>query len=94
MVIRLFEHTPLVVISGSMEPTLKVGSLLYYHSNDLDGLISWQPCAYTVEDNIILPIPSKIGYTFAGWNDRVEIALSTTKYYWVVTDYTLTRAEA
>lgn len=27
---------PLVVISGSMEPTLKVGSLLYYHEQDLD----------------------------------------------------------
>ena len=33
---RFFGHTPLVVISGSMEPTLKVGSLLYYRSNDLD----------------------------------------------------------
>lgn len=29
-------HKPLVVISGSMEPTLKVGSLLYYHEQDLD----------------------------------------------------------
>ena len=30
----------------------------------------------------------------AGWTGRVEIAPSTTSYYWVVTDYTLTRAEA
>ena len=30
----------------------------------------------------------------AGWSGRVEIAPSTTNYYWVVTDYTLTRAEA
>lgn len=29
-------HKPLVVISSSMEPTLKVGSLLYYHEQELD----------------------------------------------------------
>ena len=30
----------------------------------------------------------------AGWSGRVEIAPSTKNYYWVVTDYTLTRAQA
>ena len=30
----------------------------------------------------------------AGWSGRVEIAPSAPNYYWVVTDYTLTRAQA
>lgn len=33
----IFGHKPLVVISGSMEPTLKVGSLLYFHDYDLNN---------------------------------------------------------
>ena len=30
-------HKPWVVISGSMEPTLQVGGLLYYHEETLDN---------------------------------------------------------
>lgn len=32
------------------------------------GTISGQPTSYNVEDNIALPIPSKRGYSFAGWS--------------------------
>ena len=32
----IWGYKPLVVISGSMEPTLKVGSLLYYHEKDIN----------------------------------------------------------
>ena len=31
-----FGHKPLVVISGSMEPTLKVGGILYYEKVEID----------------------------------------------------------
>ena len=34
----LWGQKPLVVISGSMEPTLQVGGLLYYHEEELDNL--------------------------------------------------------
>ena len=33
----LWGQKPLVVISGSMEPTLQVGGLLYYHEEELDN---------------------------------------------------------
>ena len=31
-------HKPLVVVSGSMEPTLKVGSILYHHTENISNL--------------------------------------------------------
>lgn len=34
----IWGHKPLMVISGSMEPTLKIGSLLYYHKENVSDL--------------------------------------------------------
>lgn len=44
---------PLVVISGSMEPTLKVGGLLYYHELDLNEFDNGDILVYQTKDHII-----------------------------------------
>lgn len=46
-------HKPLVVISGSMEPTLKVGGLLYYHELDLSDFDRGDILVYQTKDHII-----------------------------------------
>ena len=46
-------HKPLVVISGSMEPTLKVGSLLYYHDKNLDDFEQGDILVYKSKNHII-----------------------------------------
>lgn len=46
-------HKPLVVISGSMEPTLKVGSLLYYHDKNLDDFEQGDVLVYKSKNHII-----------------------------------------
>lgn len=49
----LWGHKPLVVISGSMEPTLKVGGILYYHEQDLDKFDRGDILVYQAKDHII-----------------------------------------
>lgn len=49
----LWGHKPLVVISGSMEPTLKVGSILYYHEQDLDDFNKDDILVYRTKRHII-----------------------------------------
>lgn len=49
----LWGHYPLVVISGSMEPTLKVGSILYYHKEKIDEFKKNDVLVYTTRDHII-----------------------------------------
>lgn len=49
----LWGHKPLVVISGSMEPTLKVGSLLYYHKEDLDSFNKNDILVYKTKHHIV-----------------------------------------
>lgn len=51
-------YKPLVVISGSMEPTLKVGGLLYYHElelNDFDrgDILVYQTKEYIISHRIV-----------------------------------------
>lgn len=46
-------HKPLVVVSGSMEPTLQVGSLLYYHEENLDNLKKGDILVYKSKKHII-----------------------------------------
>lgn len=46
-------HNPLVVISGSMEPTLKVGGLLYYQEQELDEFETGDILVYQTKDHII-----------------------------------------
>lgn len=46
-------HKPLVVISGSMEPTLRVGGLLYYHEQDLKEYDRGDILVYQTKDHII-----------------------------------------
>ena len=46
-------HKPLVVISGSMEPTLQVGGLLYYHEENLDNFKKDDILVYKFRNHII-----------------------------------------
>lgn len=48
-----FGHKPLVVISGSMEPILKVGGVLYYHEQNLDKFKNDDILVYKTEKHII-----------------------------------------
>lgn len=49
----LWRHKPLVVISGSMEPTLKVGSLLYYHKEEIDSFNKDDILVYKTNKHIV-----------------------------------------
>lgn len=46
-------HKPLVVISGSMEPTLQVGGLLYYYEENLDNFKKDDILVYKSRNHII-----------------------------------------
>lgn len=48
-----FGHKPLVVISGSMEPTLKVGGILYYHEQDINDFKHDDILVYKTTKHII-----------------------------------------
>lgn len=50
---KLFGYNPLVVISGSMEPTLKVGGLLYYEKIDINDFKEKDILVYELKDHII-----------------------------------------
>ena len=50
---KLFGYKPLVVISGSMEPTLKVGGLLYYEEIDINDFKEKDILVYELKDHII-----------------------------------------
>lgn len=49
----LWGHKPLVVISGSMEPTLKVGGILYYEKMELENFKTNDILVYKTKDHII-----------------------------------------
>lgn len=49
----LWGDKPLVVISGSMEPTLNVGGILYYHDKDYTDFQKDDVIVYQLEDHII-----------------------------------------
>lgn len=49
----LWGEKPLVVISGSMEPTLKVGGILYYHDKDYNEFKKDDVIVYQLENHII-----------------------------------------
>lgn len=49
----LWGDKPLVVISGSMEPTLKVGGILYYEKIDLDDFNKDDILVYKTKNHII-----------------------------------------
>ena len=49
----IFGFKPLVVISGSMHPTLKVGGLLYYHEEDLENFKKDDILVYSSRNHIV-----------------------------------------
>lgn len=49
----LWGQKPLVVISGSMEPTLKVGGILYYEKIDINELDEGDILVYQTKEHII-----------------------------------------
>lgn len=46
-------YKPLVVVSGSMEPTLKVGGLLYYNEEQIDNFDTGDILVFTTKDHIV-----------------------------------------
>lgn len=48
-----FGHKPLVVISGSMQPILKVGGILYYQEQDLDNFKKGDILVYQLNNHTI-----------------------------------------
>ena len=53
MVPILFKYYPLVVLSGSMEPNLKTGSIIYYHKVDKEDLKVGDIVTYKLDDKYI-----------------------------------------
>lgn len=49
----LFGRTPLVVMSGSMEPTFKVGGIIYYTKNDIQDFKEGDILVYTLGEHNI-----------------------------------------
>ena len=46
-------HKPLVIISGSMSPTLQIGGILYYHEYDVKNFKKGDILVYKTKDHII-----------------------------------------
>ncbi len=49
----IFGYTPLVVLSGSMEPTYKTGSVIYYKDVSFDELKKDDVISFQVKDQIV-----------------------------------------
>ena len=49
----VFGHRPLVIISGSMEPVLKIGGILYYEKININKFDEGDILVYTTKDHII-----------------------------------------
>lgn len=65
----LWGYKPLVVISGSMEPTLKVGSILYYHKENMEAFEPNDILVYMTNHHIVshrIVDISKDGFTTKG----------------------------
>lgn len=79
------EVTDETIVEGDMTVTPKFNLIKYNITYELNGGTVTNPDKYTVEDEITLNNPTKVGYTFSGWtgsngNDlqtRVTIVNST-----------------
>lgn len=49
----IWGYKPLVIVSGSMEPILKVGGILYYKKQDINNFNKDDILVYTAGDHII-----------------------------------------
>lgn len=49
----IFGYKPLVIISGSMEPTLNVGGILYYENQEYEDFKKGDVLVYKLDDHII-----------------------------------------
>lgn len=49
----LWGYKPLVIISGSMEPTLKTGGILYYHEEKLENFKTNDILVYKTRNHIV-----------------------------------------
>ncbi len=50
---KVFGYHPLVVVSGSMEPILKVGGILYYHEKEIEDFNKGEILVYQTPEHII-----------------------------------------
>lgn len=70
----IFGYKPLVVLSGSMEPTLNVGGILYYHQIELDEFKKNDIIVYQTKNHIISHrniMKTGDGYITKGDNNNV-----------------------
>ena len=49
----IWNYYPLIVVSGSMEPTLKVGGILYYHEKNINEFKKNEILVYRYKNHII-----------------------------------------
>ncbi len=49
----LWKHYPLIIVSNSMEPKLKVGGILYYHEKDINEFKIGEVLTYKYKSHII-----------------------------------------
>ena len=79
--VRIFGLTPYTVLSGSMEPTYHVGSLIYVKDVDPEDLEVGDPITYTISKNTVVTHriveiiydendPSKISFKTKGDNNE------------------------
>lgn len=67
----IWGHNPLVVISGSMEPTLKVGGILYYEKINIEDFKNSDILVYELNNHIISHrIVDKTDYGFITKGDN------------------------
>ena len=79
----IFGFKPLVVISGSMHPTLQVGGLLYYHEEKLDNFKDNDILVYRARNHIvshrIVEIHDDGFITKGDANEQIDEGYITTK---------------
>ena len=77
--------------------TVTADTTLYAHWANLNSIVTYDtqggsdilPCLYLTGANIILPNPTKNGYTFNGWYTSANGGTQVSTSYWVLGDTTL-----
>ena len=77
----LWGYHPLVIVSGSMEPILKVGGLMYYQKTNIDDFKKGDILVYRTKEHIVSHrVVKKINSSFITKGDANNI--EDGKVYW------------